>query len=60
VTLQLANGKFVITSKGPSSGYPVSATLNGEKLPRPRFDHAQIAAGGSLEIELAAEPRAWE
>jgi predicted alpha-1,2-mannosidase len=59
VTLKLPTGDLVITSKGPASGYPVAATLNGEKLPRPRFDHAQIAKGGSLEIELAADPGGW-
>jgi predicted alpha-1,2-mannosidase len=59
VTLKLPGGDFVITTKGPASGSPASATLNGEKLPRPRFDHAQIAKGGSLEIELAAEAGGW-
>lgn len=59
VTLKLPGGDFVISTKGPENGYPVAATLNGEKLARPRFDHAQIEAGGELVIELAAEAGAW-
>ncbi len=59
VTMKLPGGDFVIATKGPANGYPVAATIDGEKLPRPRFDHAQIAAGGTLEIELAPEPGAW-
>ncbi|HLM73141.1 MAG TPA: GH92 family glycosyl hydrolase [Polyangiaceae bacterium] len=59
VTLKLPGGDFVISSKGPANGYPVAATLNGEKLPRPRFNHAQIEKGGELEIELAKEPGGW-
>jgi predicted alpha-1,2-mannosidase len=60
VTLKLPAGELTITTTGPAHGVPVAATLNGAKLPRPRFDHAQIAAGGALEIELAEEPRAWQ
>jgi predicted alpha-1,2-mannosidase len=60
VTLRLPGGDLVITAKGPSNGTPVGATLNGERLPRPRFDHAQIAGGGTLEIELAEGARGWE
>jgi predicted alpha-1,2-mannosidase len=56
VTLRLPGGDLVITTKGPANGAPVSATLNGVRLARPRFDHSQIAGGGALEIELAAEP----
>jgi putative alpha-1,2-mannosidase len=59
VTLKLPGGDFVISAKGPANGYPVAATLNGQKLPRPRFDHAQIEKGGQLEIELAKDPGAW-
>lgn len=60
VTLRLPGGDLVITTKGPAHGYPVGATLNGARLARPRFDHAEIAAGGALEIELAAAPGAWQ
>lgn len=60
VTLKLPTGDLTITTTGPAHGVPVAATLNGEKLPRPRFDHAQIAAGGTLEIELAEEARPWQ
>lgn len=60
VTLKLPGGDFVISSKGPANGYPVAATLNGEKLPRPRFHHAQIEKGGALEIELVDQPAAWK
>jgi len=59
VTLALPGGDLVITTRGPQAGYPVAATLNGTKLSRPRFEHADIAAGGNLEIELAPEPGAW-
>jgi predicted alpha-1,2-mannosidase len=59
ITLSLPGGDLVITRKGPSNGYPVSATLNGQKLARPRFDQSQIAAGGTLEVELVAEPGTW-
>lgn len=59
VTLKLPTGDFEIIAKGPSNGYPVAATLNGEKLPRPRFHHTQIEKGGKLEIELAAQPGPW-
>jgi predicted alpha-1,2-mannosidase len=59
VTFKLPGGDFVITSKGPSNGYPVAATLNGEELPRPRFNHAQIEKGGELVIELAKDPGPW-
>jgi predicted alpha-1,2-mannosidase len=61
VTLKLPGGDLVIATKGPANGHPVAATLNGAKLPRPRFDHAQIASGGVLEIELAAtaQPHGW-
>ena len=57
--MKVPGGDVVIAPKGPANGYPVAATIDGEKLPRPRFDHAQIAAGGTLEIELAPEPGAW-
>jgi len=56
VTLKLPGGDLVISTKGPANGAPVSATLNGVKLARPRFDHSQIAGGGTLEIELADAP----
>ncbi len=60
VTLKLPAGDFTIVTKGPPNGAPVSATLNGAKLPRPRFDQAQLAKGGTLEIELAAPPTPWQ
>lgn len=60
VTLKLSGGDLVITAKGPSNGYPAGATLNGQKLARPRFDHSQITAGGSLQIELSPEPLPWK
>lgn len=59
LTLKLPSGDFTIVTKGPPNGAPVSATLNGAKLPRPRFDQAQLAKGGTLEIELADPPRPW-
>ena len=59
VTMKLPTGDLVITTRGPANGYPIAATLNGAKLARPRFDHSQIATGGTLEIELGPEPRGW-
>ncbi|MCC6556708.1 MAG: GH92 family glycosyl hydrolase [Polyangiaceae bacterium] len=59
VTLRLPGGDLVISTRGPANGAPVSATLNGQRLPRPRFDHAQIASGGALEIELAEGAGGW-
>lgn len=58
-TLSLPGGDLVVTRTGPSNGYPVSATLNGVKLARPRFDQKQIASGGALVVELASSPGAW-
>jgi predicted alpha-1,2-mannosidase len=60
VTLQLPGGAFVIHANGPSNGYPASATLNGKKLSRPRFDQADIANGGTLEIQLIPTAQAWQ
>jgi predicted alpha-1,2-mannosidase len=62
VTLKLPAGDLVITANGPSNGFPVGATLDGARLPRPRLDHAQIVGGGApreLNIELAAEAQSW-
>ncbi len=59
VTFSLPSGDFVVTRKGPSNGYPASATLNGQKLTRPRFDQSQITGGATLEVELTAAPVAW-
>lgn len=59
VTLALPGGDFVVETTGPGNGYPVGATLDGERLARPRFTHERIAAGGKLTVELAPEPGAW-
>ncbi len=59
VTLSLPGGDLVISRTGPSNGSPVGATLDGERLPRPRFTQGQILAGGHLEIELDGAGGPW-
>jgi predicted alpha-1,2-mannosidase len=59
VELDLPGGNFVIETTGPSNGYPVSATIDGEPLARPRFDQADIANGAELQIVLATDPAPW-
>ena len=60
MTLSLPGGDFTIVTKGPSNGYPASATINGQKLARPRFDQSDISAGGTLEITLTSEAQPWQ
>lgn len=58
-TLHLPGGDFTIQTHGPLDGFAASATWNGEKLARPRLDHALLAGGGVLDIELTDAPVAW-
>ena len=60
VTLHLPGGDFTITRHGPANGYAASATLNGQRLPRPRFDQSQLAGGAVLDVELTEAPRTWQ
>ena len=59
-TLQLPGGKFVIEVKGNSkeAKYVQSAKINGRDITRElRFDHADLKAGGKLEIQMGTQPR---
>ena len=59
-TLQLPGGKFVIEVKGNSkeAKYVQSAKINGRDITRElRFDHAELKAGGKLEIQMGTQPR---
>ena len=44
------------TASGHDNKYVQSATLNGEELNRPWFDHSRIAAGGVLSLKM--DPKA--
>ncbi|MFO0612680.1 MAG: GH92 family glycosyl hydrolase [Polyangiaceae bacterium] len=59
VTLHLPGGDFTVKRHGPSNGYASSATLDGVRLSRPRFDQSAIASGGVLDVELTDAPMAW-
>ena len=59
-TLQLPGGKFVIEVKGNSkeAKYVQSAKINGRDITRElRFGHAELKAGGKLEIKMGTQPR---
>ena len=59
-TLQLPRGKFVIEVKGNSkeAKYVQSAKINGRDITRElHFGHADLKAGGKLEIQMGTEPR---
>jgi predicted alpha-1,2-mannosidase len=63
VTIHLGNGKdFVIVchNNSETNVYIQSAELNGKALDRPWFDHAAIANGGKLVLNLGPAPnRHW-
>ncbi len=57
-----ADKSFTISAKhnGPGPRYIQSAKLNGKPFDRCWLDHAEIVAGGTLELELGTEPnKAW-
>lgn len=59
VSLRLANGKtFVIRALNNSSQnvYIQSATLNGKPFSKTYLTHAQLQAGGTLELRMGPEP----
>ena len=59
-TLQLPGGKFVIEVKGNSkeAKYVQSAKINGRDITRELcFGHAELKAGGKLEIQMGTQPR---
>lgn len=60
--VHLPSGKdFTIRTTGNSrqAKYIKSAKLNGKPLDAPFFTHAQLAAGGTLEIEMSQSPTRW-
>ena len=63
VTLSLGNGKeFIVEAKDVSAKnkYIQSATLNGDPLNKPWFEHATIANGGKLVLVMGPRPnKAW-
>ncbi len=66
VTLQLdpaagGAGSFVIDVKNAAPGniYIQSARLNGKPVGVPELQHADILAGGMLEITVGPQPSAW-
>ncbi|OSD01869.1 glycoside hydrolase family 92 protein [Trametes coccinea BRFM310] len=62
VTIDLPDAPqpLVITSTGaPSKPYIRSVTVNGRALSSPILTHADIASGGQIHFEMAAEPQAW-
>jgi predicted alpha-1,2-mannosidase len=59
VVLHLPGGTLTVTTTGVRGGHPVAATFDGQALARPRIAHAQLAGGGELVVELAAEPGPW-
>ncbi|MCM1451874.1 MAG: GH92 family glycosyl hydrolase [Clostridium sp.] len=61
-TFRLANGKdFTIEAKGLSdkNRYIAKATLNGKDYPHSYIRHADIMAGGRLELSMASKPGEW-
>jgi putative alpha-1,2-mannosidase len=63
MTLDMGGGPTLnIVATGADSGkiYVRSATINGAPLSEPRFTHSQIAAGGTLVLEMSDTPGAWE
>ncbi|MDR1919401.1 MAG: GH92 family glycosyl hydrolase [Tannerellaceae bacterium] len=57
-SIRLKDGKeFVVRTLNNSRAnkYVKSVTLNGKKLDRPFFSHADLAAGGVLEIQMSSD-----
>lgn len=63
VSIDLGKGRqFVIRAKNVSSKnkYIQSATLNGQRWNKPWFEHAAIANGGTLILEMGPRPnKSW-
>jgi predicted alpha-1,2-mannosidase len=58
-TISLAGGKrFTVSARNTSAKnkYIQSATLNGRPLNRPWFEHADLANGGTLVLEMGPRP----
>ena len=54
-------GVFLVETVGSPALLPYvqAATLDGEPLDRAWLSHAEIAAGGTLELTLGEEPSSW-
>ncbi len=58
-TVQLGQGKTLkieVKRRSPKDAYIQSFRLNGERQQRAWFHHAEIAGGGSIVLEMGAEP----
>ncbi|MEM6910675.1 MAG: GH92 family glycosyl hydrolase [Verrucomicrobiota bacterium] len=61
VVIPMTNGKeFTVrtVNNSPENLYIQEATLNGEKLEKPFFTHADLKAGATLEFLMGSEPNA--
>ena len=61
-TVKLERGKtFTIVAHGTSDSqiYVQAARLNGVNLDRAWLTHAEIMAGGTLELDMGAKPSGW-
>lgn len=56
--LRVRGGTFAVVARraGPEDAYVQSVRLNGRPWPLTYVRHADVAAGGTLEIELGPEP----
>ncbi|MCB9700537.1 MAG: glycoside hydrolase family 92 protein [Myxococcales bacterium] len=50
---------IVADGAGPGMIYVAGASWRGEPLDRPWITWEELAAGGTLRIELASQPTAW-
>ena len=60
--IRLSHGKtFSIRTSGNSreAKYIKSVRLNGKRLRRPFFTHAELTEGGVMEIEMSRRPTKW-
>ncbi|HOX38793.1 MAG TPA: GH92 family glycosyl hydrolase [Candidatus Brocadiia bacterium] len=48
--------KVIARNYSPENIYATKVILNGKVLDKPRFEHKDIAEGGTLEFEMAAKP----
>lgn len=61
-TFHLDNGRdFTVRARGfsPDRPYVTRARLNGKDYPYSTISHADILAGGVLELEMGARPGGW-
>ena len=56
-----AGGSFVIEARdnSPENIYIQSATLNGKKYDKCYLTHDDLAAGGTLVLQMGAKPSDW-